>query len=536
MSQSGSPLVMVAAGGTGGHLFPAEALGAALVRRGVAIALATDTRAAKYSDAFSSMHVIPSATFRGRDPISIARTVSILGFGLARAYLMLGRQWPDIVVGFGGYPTIPPVMAAALRKIPTLIHEQNAVMGRANRLLAPRVNAIATGFAGVFDGDAKLAAKATQTGNPVRPAVVAVAGTAFQSPQANEPFQLLVFGGSQGARVMADIVPPAIAKLEPHLLMRLNIVQQARDEDAVRVRDAYKQAGVAAEVAPFFGDLPARMAASHLVISRSGASTVAELSAIGRPAILVPLPHALDQDQAANAAVLERAGGAIRLLQDKFTPDRLAASIGAEDNTVIIFSELMDSNSLFLTANADTIYTLAVLDLTKGPLVVEVPPKALGTLNDMWFGWIIDIGNPGPDRGQGGKYLILPPGYDGPLPDSGFHVGRSKTTHVLYAVRAFWRITIQSPPSRSIKNTLKIYPYTPGGYGTSIATALEGKVRLEPNPPIPPTKFVEASGKSFNTIPPNDFSYFEMIDELVQMEPATSSTPNCWANWRPSAS
>jgi hypothetical protein len=200
-------------------------------------------------------------------------------------------------------------------------------------------------------------------------------------------------------------------------------------------------------------------------------------------------------------------------------------SIGAEDNTVVIFSDLMDSNSLFLTANADTIYNLAVLDLTKGPLVVEVPPKALGTINDMWFGWIIDVGGPGPDRGQGGKYLILPPDYDGPLPDNGFFVGRSKTTHALYGVRAYLENNDPKPAAALIKDRLKIYPYTPGGYGTSIATALEGKVRLEVNPPIPPTKFVEASGKSFNTIPPNDFSYFEMINELVQMEPATSTSP-----------
>lgn len=200
-------------------------------------------------------------------------------------------------------------------------------------------------------------------------------------------------------------------------------------------------------------------------------------------------------------------------------------SIGAEDNSVVIFSELMDSKSLFLTANVDTIYTLAVLDLTKGPLVVEVPPKALGTLNDMWFGWIIDIGAPGPDRGEGGKYLILPPDYGGPLPDSGFFVGRSKTNHALYAVRAFMENNDPKPAVAEIKKSLKIYPYTPGGFGTSIATALEGNVRLAPNPPIPPTKFVEGSGKSFNTIAPNDFTYFEMIDKLVQLEPATSFNP-----------
>jgi len=200
-------------------------------------------------------------------------------------------------------------------------------------------------------------------------------------------------------------------------------------------------------------------------------------------------------------------------------------SIGADDNTVVIFSELMDSNSLFLTANADTIYSVAALDLTKGPLVVEVPPMALGTINDMWFGWIIDVGLPGPDRGAGGKYLLVPPGYEGPLPESGFHVGRSKTAHVLYAVRAFMESNDPQPAVAAIKQSLKIYPYTPGGFGTSIAAILAGKVRPEGIPPVPPTKFVEGSGKSFNTIPPNDFSYFEMVNELVQMEPATSLDP-----------
>ena len=176
-------------------------------------------------------------------------------------------------------------------------------------------------------------------------------------------------------------------------------------------------------------------------------------------------------------------------------------SIGAEDNTVTIYPELMDSKSLFLTANADTVYYFSIVDLTKGPMVVEQPPKGLGTINDMWFGWIIDIGFPGPDRGEGGKYLLLPPGYDGPVPDGGFYVARSKTTRVIYAARAFSRqTTIRSRPSRTSRKRSKIYPYTPGGVGTSIATALEGKVRLEANPPVPATKFVEASGKSFNTI------------------------------------
>ena len=200
-------------------------------------------------------------------------------------------------------------------------------------------------------------------------------------------------------------------------------------------------------------------------------------------------------------------------------------STGAADNSVVIFPELMDSKSLFLTANADTVYYLAVVDLTKGPMVVEQLPKGLETINDMWFGWIIDVGFPGPDRGEGGRYLLVPPGYDGPLPDSGFHVAWSKTTRVLYAARAFLTDNDPKPTVELIKKTLKIYPYTPGGFGTSIATALEGKVRLEVNPPVPATKFVEASGKSFNTIPPSDYSFFEMINANIQQEPANSYNP-----------
>jgi hypothetical protein len=196
--------------------------------------------------------------------------------------------------------------------------------------------------------------------------------------------------------------------------------------------------------------------------------------------------------------------------------------IGAEDNTVVIFSELIDAKSLFLTANADTIYYLAAVDLSKGPMVIEQPPKGLGTINDMWFSWIIDIGFPGPDRGEGGKYLLVPPGYDGPLPDGGFFVARSKTTRVLYAARSFLVDNDPKPTVELIKKTLKIYPYTPGGVGTSIATALEGKVRLGRNPAIPETKFVEATGKVMNTIPPNDYTFFEMINENVQQEPAGS--------------
>jgi UDP-N-acetylglucosamine--N-acetylmuramyl-(pentapeptide) pyrophosphoryl-undecaprenol N-acetylglucosamine transferase len=321
--------VLVAAGGTGGHLFPAEALAAVLANRGIRVELATDHRAERYGGAFPAVHVIPSATIRGRDPFSLAKTAAVLGFGVAKAWLKLPSIKPSVVVGFGGYPSIPTVLAASLRGIPTLIHEQNAVMGRANRFLSGRVSAIATGFAGALDKNPALSAKATHTGNPVRPMVILAATRRYTPPEATGPLHLLVFGGSQGARVMSDIVPAAIEKLDEPLRKRLNVVQQARQEDLASVRAAYARLKVAAEVEPFFSDLPARIAASQLVVSRSGASTVAELAAIGRPGILVPLPHALDQDQRANAGVLERAGGAIRLEQDIFTPGRVAAELAA---------------------------------------------------------------------------------------------------------------------------------------------------------------------------------------------------------------
>ena len=197
-------------------------------------------------------------------------------------------------------------------------------------------------------------------------------------------------------------------------------------------------------------------------------------------------------------------------------------SIGAADNDVIIFPELMDSSSLFLTANADTVYYLSVVDLSKGPMVIEQPKDGLGTINDMWFSWVIDIGKPGPDRGMGGKYLLVGPGYEGPLPEGGFFVAHSKTNRILYAARAFLVDGDPKPAVQNIKDNMKIYPYAPGGFGTSIAEALEGKVRLGADAKIPAMKFHEASGLSFNTIPPSDYGFFEMINENVQSEPAAS--------------
>ncbi len=325
------PLIMLAAGGTGGHLFPAEALGVALMKRGARVRLMTDSRAVRYGGLFSRdmMDVVPSETVRGRTPWALARTGAMLAAGGAMALALLLRQKPKAVVGFGGYPTLPPLMAAKLLGIPTLIHDANAVMGRANRLLSTRVSAIATSLPGVLDRDPALAGKATVTGTPMRPAILAAAAVPYASQDATGPLRLLVTGGSQGARIMADIVPPAIERLEPALWRRLSLVQQVREEDMARVREVYDRLKIEAELAPFFTDLPARLASSHLVISRSGAGTVAELAAIGRPSILVPLPGAIDQDQFANAGVLEKAGGAIRISQSEFTPDRLAVEISA---------------------------------------------------------------------------------------------------------------------------------------------------------------------------------------------------------------
>ena len=325
------PLILLAAGGTGGHLFPAEALGVELMKRGMAVRLVTDSRALRYSGLFTKdlIDVVPSETVRGRSPWSLARTGAMLAAGTAVAFNLMRRLRPKAVVGFGGYPTLPPLLAARLFGIPSVIHDFNAVLGRANRFLSGRVSAIATSLPGVLDQDPALAAKTTTTGTPMRPAILAAAAVKFELPEPTGPLRLLVVGGSQGARVMSDIVPGAIERLEPALWSRLMLVQQVREEDMARVRAVYDRLKINAELAPFFSDLPARLASSHLIISRSGAGTVAELGAVGRPSILVPLPGSIDQDQFANAGVLVQAGGAIRITQADFTPDRLAAEISA---------------------------------------------------------------------------------------------------------------------------------------------------------------------------------------------------------------
>jgi UDP-N-acetylglucosamine--N-acetylmuramyl-(pentapeptide) pyrophosphoryl-undecaprenol N-acetylglucosamine transferase len=272
-----APLILLAAGGTGGHLFPAEALGVELIRRDLRVRLVTDSRALRYSGLFSKdmIDVVPSETVRGRSPWQLARTGVMLAAGTAVAFNLMRRLKPAAVVGFGGYPTVPPLMAARLAGIPGIIHDANAVLGRANRFLSRHVGAIATSLPGVLDRDPALAGKTTTVGTPMRPAVLAAAAAAYQPPEATRPFRLLVVGGSQGARIMSDIVPGAIERLEPALWNRLILTQQVRDEDMTRVRAVYDRLKIHAELAPFFADLPARLASNHLIVSRSGAGTVA---------------------------------------------------------------------------------------------------------------------------------------------------------------------------------------------------------------------------------------------------------------------
>jgi len=320
--------ILLCAGGTGGHLFPAEALANVLVQRGHRVELATDARALKYGGQFaaSTVHALAAATPSGGSLIAKAAALATLARGTWAARALIKRLQPAAVVGFGGYPTVPPVLAASYLSVATIIHEQNAVIGRANRFLAPRVTAIATGFASLARLDERLRAKVNYVGNPVRPAVIAAAAAPYPAV-APGVLHLLVTGGSQGARIMSDIVPAAVALLSGAQRARLAIVQQARAEDVGRVAQAYRELGVDAQIQAFFDDLPRRLAEAHLLIGRAGASTVSECAVIGRPALLVPLPGSLDQDQAANAAWLAQLGAAWVLPQTEFSPDRLAREL-----------------------------------------------------------------------------------------------------------------------------------------------------------------------------------------------------------------
>jgi len=323
--------ILLAAGGTGGHLFPAFALAEELTRRGRTVDLVTDERGDRYGTGFPgrTIHQVPSATLASKSPVAMASTAFTLGRGVLSARALLRKLTPLAVVGFGGYPTFPPLVAARMARIPTIIHEQNAIMGRANAMLIKRVTALAASWEGTRNVPTEAQNKVRVTGNPVRDAVIATSSRPYPPLGPQDPFVLVVFGGSQGARYFSDTVPPALLALPEGQLRRLRVTQQCREEDLARVRDTYVQAGIIADLAPFFTDLPQRMAAAHLVVARSGASSVTELAVLGRPSILVPLPHSLDNDQLINATRLADVGGAWCMEQRDLTPARLATEIGA---------------------------------------------------------------------------------------------------------------------------------------------------------------------------------------------------------------
>lgn len=305
-----APLLLIAAGGTGGHMFPAQALAEAMIARGWRVKLSTDPRGARYAGGFPGavkVVVSGSGTFaRGGMLAKLAVPFRIAG-GILGATFGFLRDRPAVVVGFGGYPTIPALCAAILTRRPRMIHEQNGVLGRVNRLFARRVHGVACGTwpTGLPEGVA-----GEHTGNPVRAAVLDRAGAGYIAP-GDYPMSLVVIGGSQGARILSDVVPEAVSLLPDALRRHLRVAQQARPEDIDRVVAAYEEAGVLAEVAPFFADIPRRLSEAQLVISRSGASSVADISVIGRPSILIPFAAATDDHQTANARGLVDAGAAV---------------------------------------------------------------------------------------------------------------------------------------------------------------------------------------------------------------------------------
>ncbi|SFP02795.1 undecaprenyldiphospho-muramoylpentapeptide beta-N-acetylglucosaminyltransferase [Tranquillimonas alkanivorans] len=321
-----APLLVIAAGGTGGHMFPAQALAEAMLERGWRVRLTTDARGARYTGGFPDgveIVQIASATFaRGGVLAKAGVPLKVLG-GVAAAQLKMLRDKPAVVVGFGGYPSIPAMAAAWTLRIPRMIHEQNGVLGRVNQIFAPRVDAVACG---TWPTRLPEGVEAVHTGNPVRAAVLERAGAAY-IPPGDYPMSILVIGGSQGARVLSDTVPPAIAALPLDMLKNIRVAHQARDEDNDRVTRFYDEHGIDAEVKPFFTDIPRRMTEAQLVISRAGASSVADISVIGRPSILIPYAAATADHQSANAKGLVAAGATVRIPESKLEVQPLSEQI-----------------------------------------------------------------------------------------------------------------------------------------------------------------------------------------------------------------
>jgi UDP-N-acetylglucosamine--N-acetylmuramyl-(pentapeptide) pyrophosphoryl-undecaprenol N-acetylglucosamine transferase len=324
-----SPLIILAAGGTGGHVFPAEALARELLGRGLRVALFTDRRGVQFGAGLPvPVYRIRSGSL-GKGFFGNIRSLMDISLGVLQAGRLLRKLRPAAVVGFGGYPSVPSLYAAARLNLPIVLHEQNAILGRANRAALGKARLIATSFpsvAGIKSGDDS---RIVHTGNPVRPAFAALRATPYSPLTEDGPVRLLVLGGSLGARVFSQVVPKAVALLPEHVRHRLVIAQQCRADDREATQAAYAGAGTEAELAPFFRDVPERMADAHLIIGRSGGGAVAELTAIGRPAILVPFPHGHAGEQTANAEAIADAGGAWLIPEQAFTPEALAVRLEA---------------------------------------------------------------------------------------------------------------------------------------------------------------------------------------------------------------
>lgn len=319
---------VLAAGGTGGHMVPAHALAAELRERGHGVLLITDTRGARIPGLFENVpvHVLPAGRLT-RGPVGLARGLLAVQAGRRQAKGLYAAHPPDAVVGFGGYPAFPSLLAARSMTIPTVLHEQNAVLGRVNRLLARGATAIATAYKSVERLKPSYSGKTVLVGNPVREAIARLGEMPFPPFDETAPLKILVTGGSQGATILGQVVPAGLGDLTPSLRLRLQVVQQCRPDDIDSIRARYAELRIPAELVTYIDDMPGKLADAHLVIARAGASTIAELTAAGRPAILVPFPSATDDHQTANAREMERAGGARMIAQPDFTPERLARQI-----------------------------------------------------------------------------------------------------------------------------------------------------------------------------------------------------------------
>ncbi|WP_448580256.1 undecaprenyldiphospho-muramoylpentapeptide beta-N-acetylglucosaminyltransferase [Thermaurantiacus sp.] len=322
-----SGAILLAAGGTGGHLVPADALCTELMRRGHAITLVTDARGTRFPGLFNGVdtRVIPAATLSGANPLRWISSLATILRGRKEAARLIREKAVRAVVGFGGYPALPALLAGRSAHVPTLVHEQNAVLGRVNRFLGPRVSAVALSYRDT--GRVPASARTRHVGNPVRAEVLEAREQPFHAPSPDQPFRLLVVGGSQGARILSDFVPAALAGLDDAHRRRLIVTHQARPEDLARADEAYRASGIRAECHAYMVDLPARMAAAHLLIARAGASTMAELTAMGRPAILIPFAAATDDHQAANARSFVEARAGFALREEEAQPHRLAALV-----------------------------------------------------------------------------------------------------------------------------------------------------------------------------------------------------------------